>query len=222
MWKLLMWAQKNLVWSIPAAMLLGLLFGWVAEPGFLRFGILPLTFLMVYPMMVAVNVKELFKSGGIKLQGAALLINFVLVPLLGYGLGLVFFADQRADLGVKFPRRSNTKARHRIAQRALEVLVIEDFRLKQQQRCGRAFLPAVAERGMEHVFDRLVAIGQGRHDRRVLAAGLRIETHRRRILQHGQRRFRAAGQDHRIDVRARDQRASGSRAGARDELQRPL
>ncbi len=94
MWKLLMWAQKNLIWSIPAAMLLGLLFGWLAEPGFLRFGILPLTFLMVYPMMVAVNVKELFKSGGIKLQGAALLINFVLVPLMGYALGLVFFADQ--------------------------------------------------------------------------------------------------------------------------------
>ena len=86
MWKLLMWAQKNLIWSIPAAMLLGLLFGWLAEPGFLRFGILPLTFLMVYPMMVAVNVKELFKSGGIKLQGAALLINFVLVPLMGYAL----------------------------------------------------------------------------------------------------------------------------------------
>ena len=32
MWNALMWAQKNLVWSIPAAMLAGLLFGAAADP----------------------------------------------------------------------------------------------------------------------------------------------------------------------------------------------
>ena len=37
MWNALMWAQKNLVWSIPAAMLAGLGFGIaVADPAFLR------------------------------------------------------------------------------------------------------------------------------------------------------------------------------------------
>jgi len=94
MWKVLNWLQKNLVWSIPLAMLAGLGFGQVADPGFLRGAILPLTFLMVYPMMVTMNVKELLKPGGGQLQGTALVINFVLMPAIGYGMGLLFFADQ--------------------------------------------------------------------------------------------------------------------------------
>lgn len=94
MWSWLMWMQKNLTWSIPAAMVLGLLFGQVTDPAFLRLAILPLTFLMVYPMMVTMNVRELFKPGGNRLQGVTLLINFVLMPAIGYGIGLLFFSDQ--------------------------------------------------------------------------------------------------------------------------------
>jgi len=62
MWKVLNWAQKNLVWSIPIAMVAGLLFGQMADPAFLRWGILPLTFLMVYPMMVTMNVRDLLTA----------------------------------------------------------------------------------------------------------------------------------------------------------------
>ena len=94
MWRALMWLQKNLIWSIPIAMLLGLGFGYVVDAEFLKSLILPLTFLMVYPMMVTMNVKELFKPGGARVQIAALLMNFILIPILGYGLGLLFFADQ--------------------------------------------------------------------------------------------------------------------------------
>lgn len=94
MWKALMWLQKNLTLSIPLSMLAGLVFGQLVDPSLLRRAILPLTFLMVYPMMVAVNIQEVFKPGGGKLQGVTLVINFVLIPLLGYSLGLVFFSEQ--------------------------------------------------------------------------------------------------------------------------------
>ena len=94
MWKVLNWAQKNLVWSIPIAMVAGLLFGQMADPAFLRWGILPLTFLMVYPMMVTMNVRDLLKPGGNRLQGTTLAVNFLLMPAIGYGMGLLFFADQ--------------------------------------------------------------------------------------------------------------------------------
>lgn len=94
MWNVLNWLQKNLVWSIPLAMLAGLLFGLAADPGFLRAAILPLTFLMVYPMMVTMNVRELVKPGGGTLQLVTLAINFVLMPAIGYGAGVLFFADQ--------------------------------------------------------------------------------------------------------------------------------
>ena len=94
MWNVLNWLQKTLVWSIPLAMLAGLGFGQVADPGFLRSAILLLTFLMVYPMMVTMNVKELLKPGGGTLQGTTLVINFLLMPAIGYAAGLLFFADQ--------------------------------------------------------------------------------------------------------------------------------
>ncbi len=94
MWNVLNWLQKNLVWSIPLAMLSGLGFGQLAQPDFLRGAILPLTFLMVYPMMVTMNMKELLKPGDAMLQGTTLAINFILMPAIGYVAGLLFFADQ--------------------------------------------------------------------------------------------------------------------------------
>lgn len=94
MWNALNWLQKNLTWSIPLAMLAGLGFGQLGDPGFLRGAILPLTFLMVYPMMVTMNMRELFKPGGARLHGVTQAVNFILMPLMGYGVGQLFFADQ--------------------------------------------------------------------------------------------------------------------------------
>jgi ACR3 family arsenite efflux pump ArsB len=93
---LLSWLQKHLVWTIPAAMLLGLAFGAVGDAGFLRWAILPLTFLMVYPMMVSMNLRALAAPGGRRLQGTVLAINFLLMPFIGWGMGLLFFAEQPA------------------------------------------------------------------------------------------------------------------------------
>lgn len=60
----------------------------------LRALILPLTFLMVYPMMVGVDLRELLRPGGLRLQGVTLAVNFVLLPAIGYALGLLFFPEQ--------------------------------------------------------------------------------------------------------------------------------
>lgn len=94
MWNILNWLQKKLVWSIPLAMLAGLAAGRWTDPDALRAAILPLTFLMVYPMMVTVNVRELLAPGGGRLHLLTQGINFVLMPAIGYGVGLLFFADQ--------------------------------------------------------------------------------------------------------------------------------
>lgn len=88
--------QQHLVWSIPGAMVLGLVFGGLVDASFLRAAILPLTFLMVYPMMVTLNFRALAARGGVRLQATALALNFVAMPLLGWGLGIVFFADAPA------------------------------------------------------------------------------------------------------------------------------
>ena len=98
MWNFLIKINKRLVVVIPAMMAAGYLFGISAGPvslGALKGLILPLTFLMVYPMMVTLNIKAL--QDGIKnvgLQLSAQSINFLVVPFIAYGLGLIFFRDQ--------------------------------------------------------------------------------------------------------------------------------
>ena len=91
-WTVLGWLKTNLVWSIPAAMLLGLAFGAVVDASFLKPYILPLTFLMVYPMMINLQIKKVLSGQDYKLQLSALFINFAIVPFVAYGLGRVFFA----------------------------------------------------------------------------------------------------------------------------------
>lgn len=88
--------QKHLVRAIPVALLLGLGFGAWTDASVLRAAILPLTLLMVYPMMVPLNPKALARRGDGRLQGVALALNFGLMPLLGWGLGALFFAGQPA------------------------------------------------------------------------------------------------------------------------------
>lgn len=94
MWPLLFWLQKHLVWSIPLAMIAGFVAGQIAEPDPLRWAILPLTFLMVYPMMVTMNLRQLLQPGGGKLLWVTQLLNFILIPAIGYGAGLLFFPDE--------------------------------------------------------------------------------------------------------------------------------
>lgn len=93
MWNRLSSLQKNLVYSIPAFMVLGIVFGYLYNPGFLKSLIMPLTFLMVYPMMVNLQIKKVFSKGDLKVQLLAQIVNFTVIPFLAYGLGKVFFRD---------------------------------------------------------------------------------------------------------------------------------
>lgn len=97
MWKALLFLQKNLIWSIPTCMVLGILFGYYYDPAMvkqLKQAVIPLTFLMVYPMMVNLDLKQVFSGGDLKLQGIVQLMNFGLFPFVGFAIGRFFFADQ--------------------------------------------------------------------------------------------------------------------------------
>ena len=91
MWKMLSVLQKNLVWSIPISMAFGLAYGYLFDARPLKPFIIPVTFVMVYPMMVTLNVKTIFKGQDARLQIVTQLINFVLIPILAFYTGRVFF-----------------------------------------------------------------------------------------------------------------------------------
>ena len=92
-WKTLAFLKTNLVWAIPAAMLLGLLFGALVQPIFLKSLILPITFTMVYPMMVNLQIKKIFSGGDYKLQFTTLFLNFGIIPFAALGIGKFFFHE---------------------------------------------------------------------------------------------------------------------------------
>nr|WP_321464424.1 bile acid:sodium symporter [uncultured Desulfobulbus sp.] len=94
MWKILMLISKNLVVAIPAVMVLGFAAGALGNMVWLKGLIVPFTFLMVYPMMVTLKIREVFSGGNMRAQVVTQLVNFAVVPFLTFGVGWLFFRDQ--------------------------------------------------------------------------------------------------------------------------------
>ncbi|MFW5990820.1 MAG: bile acid:sodium symporter [Candidatus Nanoarchaeia archaeon] len=94
MWNLLGYIKKKLVWFVTASMLAGLVYGYFFESGFLKPLIIPLTILMVYPMMVSMNLKAIFTKCSYKLQAVTQAINFIFIPLFAFTLGMLFFPKE--------------------------------------------------------------------------------------------------------------------------------
>ena len=87
---------QKLTVAIPIAMVSGFAVGAMLNVSLLSVLILPLTFLMVYPMMVTLKLQQMLEGGDYKAQGIAQLINFGLIPFLAFGLGRLFFPDAPA------------------------------------------------------------------------------------------------------------------------------
>jgi len=91
--KQLSFFKKYLVWNIPIFMLLGLVFGHFYDAAFLKVTVLPLTILMIYPMMVTLDIKSIFSEFNYKLQAVTQAINFLVIPFVGFAIGRLFFQD---------------------------------------------------------------------------------------------------------------------------------
>ncbi len=96
MWRILQLMQKNLVIAIPFLMISGILFGYLTDASFLKVTIIPLTFLMVYPMMINLQIEKLMQGGGAKVQLTAQAINFLVIPFVAFFLGSYFYSDSPA------------------------------------------------------------------------------------------------------------------------------
>ncbi|MBI9044001.1 MAG: arsenic resistance protein [Anaerolineaceae bacterium] len=90
----LLFIRKKLVWFIPFAMLLGLTAGYFLNVSVLKSLILPLTILMIYPMMVTLNFRSIFSGCNYRLEAVTQSINFVAIPLVAFLLGKLFFPQQ--------------------------------------------------------------------------------------------------------------------------------
>lgn len=84
---------RNMVFIIPASMLVGFIFGITFNIDFLHLFIIPCAFLIVYPMMVNLKMEDLLKGVDVRLQITAQVLNFCVVPFVAFGIGLIFFRN---------------------------------------------------------------------------------------------------------------------------------
>jgi ACR3 family arsenite transporter len=93
MWTLLGILNKRLIIGIPLMMVAGMICGLWTDAAFLKKLILPFTFLMVYPMMVTLKLKQIFEGGDTKAQLLTQIINFTVIPFSAFAAGRIFFGD---------------------------------------------------------------------------------------------------------------------------------
>lgn len=92
--------KGNLIYVVVASLVAGLAFGQVAGAGtksLLKAAVLPVLFLMIYPMMINIDLKELSNlRRHAKPVGLSLVVNFAVAPLVAVGLARIFFAGNPA------------------------------------------------------------------------------------------------------------------------------
>ncbi len=93
MFNLLKHIQEKMVIYLPITMGLAIIYGYFFDASSLKIFMPLIIFFMVYPMMVTLKYEELLVKGNAKLHIMAQVINFVIFPLMGYGIGIVFFPD---------------------------------------------------------------------------------------------------------------------------------
>ncbi|MHB9003386.1 MAG: arsenic resistance protein [Coriobacteriia bacterium] len=88
--------SKHLVWLIPLAMVLGLTFGAAVDLSWMKVLVLPLTMLMVYPMLVNFRPADALDMSDSKAVGLAMALDFIVLPFVAWGLAVAFFRDSPA------------------------------------------------------------------------------------------------------------------------------
>jgi ACR3 family arsenite efflux pump ArsB len=83
--------SRNIALTIPVLLVTGFIAGLLVDTDFLKEYILPVTvFIMIYPTMIGFKIGEIINTKHTKLMLAASVINFIVVPLLAYVLGVLF------------------------------------------------------------------------------------------------------------------------------------
>ena len=87
--------KANLIYVVVGSLVTGLAFGQVAGEstrGLLQTAIVPVLFLMIYPMMINIDLTELRNvQAHVRPVGLSLVVNFLVTPVLAVLLARLFF-----------------------------------------------------------------------------------------------------------------------------------
>lgn len=82
--------SRNTAIVIPLVLIVGFITGLLIDTSMLKNYILPVTVIMIYPTMIGFKLNEIFNFSHGKLMLTAVIINFLIIPLLAYVLGITF------------------------------------------------------------------------------------------------------------------------------------
>jgi ACR3 family arsenite efflux pump ArsB len=85
---------KRLVTLIPLAMIAGLVVGSLVDMSSAKVLVLPLTMLMVYPMLIPFRIEQIAEKGDWKAVGLATFLNLAVFPVVAWGFATLFFSRQ--------------------------------------------------------------------------------------------------------------------------------
>lgn len=85
---------KNLMISIPIVLVSAVIVGFLFDTSWMGSTILFATMMMIYPTMINIQWKALFSFQEKKLISYALMINFILIPIIGFILGFLFLKNE--------------------------------------------------------------------------------------------------------------------------------
>lgn len=91
--KLYRFPQKYMLISVPMTLILGFIIGNFVDTSFLQPTLLVGTIIMIYATMVGFNFKQLASTEGSKVLVFSVIINFLIIPIIAYGLGLLFLQE---------------------------------------------------------------------------------------------------------------------------------
>jgi ACR3 family arsenite efflux pump ArsB len=92
-WKILDSLKRHILIVIPFVTLIGLIAGNYTDLSALQSLILPLTLLIIFPIMIGLDLGKLMSTDDLKPQTLAVILNFVLIPIIGVVLIFLFLKD---------------------------------------------------------------------------------------------------------------------------------
>lgn len=95
-WNVSLYLKKHLMIVIPTTVVLGIILGVLLDLAPLKSLTMLFTILIVFPMMIDLRIQNIFSLDDVKVQLCTQIVNFAMIPFIGYGLANLFLKDQVA------------------------------------------------------------------------------------------------------------------------------
>lgn len=86
--------KNKLTLSLPLVLAIAIIVGFLVDTSWMASTILIATMVMIYPTMIGVQLRALFNLTEKRQISFAMIINFIIIPILALVLGLLFFKNE--------------------------------------------------------------------------------------------------------------------------------